>query len=122
MLMFPTETDQPVLTIIFDTKQKTGSTFALMDKSGKIIFALSPSKSYQSIQLSGSSLSVGETYTLLYGCDISGDSLDGTYYTNAVCEGSSNTAEFILTNANMVIGSDGDETQYTNGIPGGPRR
>ena len=122
MLILPAETTQPALTIIFNSMQRAGTTFALADNIGNIIFALSPAKSYQSIQLTSPSLSVGETYTLLYGGEIEGRSLDGTYFPDAAFSNSSDSASFEMTSANMTIGSDGKIAQYEEGaIAGGPR-
>ena len=52
MLMTPAQATQPVVTIIFDSVQNADATFALADADGSVLFAVSPTKSYQSLQIS----------------------------------------------------------------------
>ncbi len=120
MLITPTQATQPVVTIIFDNVQSGDSTVAVADSDGNILIAVSPDKAYQSLQISSPDFTIGNTYTLLYGGDISGESYDGTYYLADEFANSLNSAEFEISNSVMLISPDGQATQLTS-IPGGGR-
>ena len=119
MLVIPTQATQPVVTIIFDSAQRVGATFALADSQGNIIFAVSPAKIYQSLQISSPELVMGETYTLLYGGTVSGESADGSYYAQGTYTSPADTAQFTLTGSIMTIDPDGNASQYSGGMGGG---
>jgi hypothetical protein len=122
MLVTPTQAAQPVVTIIFDSVQSANTTFALADVDGNVLFAASPVKSYQSLQISSPELVLGETYTLLYGGNISGESTDGTYYINGTYVSPSGSAQITLNDSIMTIAPDGTASQYSGwGMPGGGR-
>ena len=122
MLVIPTQATQPVVTIIFDSVQSADTTFALADADGNVLFAVSPVKSYQSLQISSPEFVLGETYTLLYGGNISGESTDGTYYAQGTYVSPSGSSQITLSDSNMTIAPDGTASQYSGwGMPGGGR-
>ena len=64
---FSDSSTQPSVNVVADTMLPSGTMVTLTDSTGKEIFSVSPTKSFDCIQISSSLLEAGETYTVTYG-------------------------------------------------------
>ena len=119
MLVIPTEATQAVVTIVFDQQQAAGDAVTLTDNNGNVIMSVVPENIYQSLMLSSAELELNQTYKIAYGGTVSGNTEDGTYYTEATLTGAEKTISFELTSTTLIIDQDGNETTYTSQMGGG---
>ena len=64
---FSDSSTQPSISVVADTMLPSGTMVTLTDSTGKEILSVSPTKSFDCIQISTSLLEDGETYTVTYG-------------------------------------------------------
>ena len=77
-MAFSDSSAQYSINVVTDTMLPSGTMVTLKDSSGKEILSVSPTKSFNCIQISSPTLVSGETYTLVYGEDSSAEiTLDG---------------------------------------------
>ena len=66
-MAFSDSSTQCSVNVVADTMLPSGTMVTLTDSSGKEILSVSPTKSFNCIQISSSLLVSGETYTVTYG-------------------------------------------------------
>lgn len=89
-MAFSDTSAQCSINAVMDTMLPSGTMVTLKDSSGKEILSVSPTKSFNCIQISSPTLVSGETYTLVYGDDASMEIiLDGVSAWNGVGRASS---------------------------------
>lgn len=70
-MAFSDTSAQCSIKVVTDTMLPSGTMVTLKDSSGKEILSVSPTKSFNCIQISSPTLVSGEIYTLVYGDDAS---------------------------------------------------
>jgi hypothetical protein len=116
MLVTPTVATQPVFTILYDSEQNPDEIITIKDSDGDELFSIDPTKSYQSIMITSPELRVNDDYSLAYGGEYLGQSVDGTLYLNSELAGETNHASLTLTDWIMFITPDGTVTEYSAGV------
>lgn len=108
---------QNSLLVKYTSVQKAGTMVSLVDKSGKILFAFTPAKDYQSIVISTPELEKG-TYTLQSGGTCSSKLTDG-FSIQGTCSGSTKLTDVTITDTVTCIADDGSEISSDMGGMGG---
>ena len=77
---FGPNSSQASMLVNFSSSQAAGSTVYLLDKTGGILVSYTPEKSYSSVVISTSGLSVGESYTVVADTEEATVTLDSLIY------------------------------------------
>ena len=77
---FGQNSSQASMLVNFSSTQAAGSTIYLLDKTGGILVSYTPEKSYSSVVISTSGLSVGESYTVVAETEEAAVTLDSLIY------------------------------------------
>jgi hypothetical protein len=107
MAQAPSETStQYSIMYNFDTVQAAGTLVHIQTKSGQEILTFMPTKEYQSVLLSSSSLQNGEIYLIYTGGSSTGTLTDGLYSGGSYTAGTQVTS-FSITNIITAEGASG---------------
>lgn len=112
---------QANMLLCFNGTIEGGTLLALTDKSGNVVYAVTPEKNYASVFVSVPSMSVGDDYTLWLGGSCNGESHYGIY-TDGTLTGATEITEVTVSEISTYYGgySGMGGGMGMGGGPGGP--
>ncbi len=113
------DSTQSSVLIFFNATQPGGTTVNIQDSAGQNVLTFTPAKDFQSIVVSSSALTSGETYTVSTGGTATGSISDGLMVDGSY-SGGTQAATFSVSSSVTQVGSGGGFGPGGGG--GGPRR
>lgn len=118
MAQAPSAESSQVSILLYYTVEKTANeSLSLLNDQGEVILTYVPQKNYSTILISSPEMTIGKTYTLVDGGELSKELVQG-FAAGGTLSGSRTVTEITPTESTTIISEDGSEVVQRSG-PGG---
>lgn len=109
------------LMMTFSKAMTSGTSFAVLDETGELVCGYTPSKKFSTVVICSDALVAGNKYRLSYGGELTGNSVNGMYLSDAAYTGGTTITEFTYQTEGMYFDENGQTTERagSGGFGGG---
>ncbi len=110
--------EQNCISTVFASYQSADTLFNISDSEGNSVLTYKPSKKYNSVVVCSPDIKTGETYSVSYGGETTGEDDGNGLYTGGNYSGGTEEGSVTVSSVISTIGSGGMNGQMPGGMPG----